>query len=98
MVLGEHFEVINLATRDYGLDQMLLVANRIISQVSPDDVVVGFIADDLVRSCRSMSYPTIEESKFVLAAKPTLDGDRSAQVLASLAESVIGAGNRGCIF
>jgi hypothetical protein len=69
--LGEQFEVINLATRGYGVDQMLLVANEIIPQLSPDDVVVGFIAHDLVRSCQSTAYRTIEESKYVLAAKPT---------------------------
>ena len=34
---------------------MVLVANEVIPQLSPDDVVVGFIAADLERSCRSFS-------------------------------------------
>jgi hypothetical protein len=42
--LDESFEVINLSTRGYGLDQMVLVANEVIQQLSPDDVVgaVGY--------------------------------------------------------
>src|SRR5262245_41943335 len=39
--LGDQFEVINLGTRSYGLDQMVLVANEVIPQLSPDDIVVG---------------------------------------------------------
>jgi hypothetical protein len=51
--LGSNFEVINLGTRGYGLDQMLLVVNQVVPQLSPDDVIVGFIASDLQRACRS---------------------------------------------
>jgi hypothetical protein len=51
--LGSNFEVINLSVPGYGLDQMVLVANEVIPQLSPDDVVVGFIAADLERSCLS---------------------------------------------
>jgi hypothetical protein len=65
MRLGGEFEVINLGTRGYGLDQMLLVANEVIPQFSPDDVVVVFIALDLERSCESFSSLTaVAKPKF----------------------------------
>jgi len=67
--LGDQFEVINLGTRGYGLDQMVLVANEVIPQLSPDDVVVGIIADDLSRSCQSLAYSMIG-SESVMVAKP----------------------------
>ena len=53
--LGDEVEVVTLGTRGYGLDQMVLVANEVIPQLSPDDVALGFIADDLVRSCENFS-------------------------------------------
>src|SRR5262249_123739 len=66
-ILSGDFEVINLSTRGYGLDQMVLVANEIIPQLAPDDVVVGFIADDLVRSCQSFSsIASIAKPRFEL--------------------------------
>jgi hypothetical protein len=69
--LGDQFEVINLGTRGYGLDQMVLVANEVIPQLSPDDVVVGIIADDLKRSCQSTSFLSTEQVS--ATAKPRFE-------------------------
>ena len=63
--LGDQFEVINLGTRGYGLDQMVLLANEVIPQLSPDDVVVGFISEDLVRSCHSNFIPAKPKFKLI---------------------------------
>jgi hypothetical protein len=56
--LGQEFEIINLSVKGYGIDQMALVAAEIATQFDPDVVVVGFIADDLRRSCTRFSYIT----------------------------------------
>jgi hypothetical protein len=64
---GSDLEVINLSVRGYGLDQIVLVANEVIPQLSPDDIVVGFIADDLNRSCQSFSpISSVAKSRFEL--------------------------------
>lgn len=53
--LGDGFEVVNLGVRAYAIDQMTLLAAEIVPQLSPDIVVVAFIAGDLGRSCSRFS-------------------------------------------
>lgn len=49
--LGKEYEVLNLAVRGYGLDQMILAAREVALPLEPDFIIVGFIGADLGRSC-----------------------------------------------
>ncbi len=42
--------VLNGGVRSYGLDQIVLRAERIVPQIKPDTIVLGFIPDDVDRS------------------------------------------------
>jgi len=67
-LVGSHYEVMNFAARGYGLDQMALVATKIIPDYEPDIVVLAFIGQDLERSCQSFHFNT---------AKPYFEMDGS---------------------
>ena len=56
--LGDEFEVVNLATRGFGIGQMALVATEVAPQLEPDVIIVGFITEDLLRSCQDFSTIT----------------------------------------
>jgi lysophospholipase L1-like esterase len=46
--------VLNAGVRGYGLDQIVLRAERMIPQIRPSTVVLAFIADDISRTARSV--------------------------------------------
>lgn len=52
---GSH-EVMNFGVHGYGIDQIALVATKIVPQFQPDIIVVGFIAADLDRSCTNFEF------------------------------------------
>jgi hypothetical protein len=54
--LGPGAEVLNMAARGYGLDQMALVATSIAPRYQPEAIVIAFIADDLRRSCYDFNF------------------------------------------
>lgn len=55
-LLGKKNEVWNFASGGYGLDQMAVIATRILPRFHPDVVFIGFIADDLERSCSRFAW------------------------------------------
>ena len=46
----------NYGVAGYGLDQMLLLANRIVPKLNPQWIVIGFVASDLHSSCFPFYY------------------------------------------
>lgn len=75
--LGNEYEIINLAVRGYGVDQMALVAINIAPKYNPDIVIVAFIADDLRRACTDFlnyaykkPYYVLEDNKLTLKGTP----------------------------
>jgi hypothetical protein len=56
--LEPEFEIVNLATRGFGIGQMAQVATKVAPQLEPDVIIVGFITADLYRSCQEFSTIT----------------------------------------
>ena len=54
--LGDDFEVINLAVKGFGFDQIYLSATEIAVPLKPDHIVFSFIGDDLRRSCTDFGF------------------------------------------
>lgn len=55
--LGAEFQVLNFGVPGYGVDQMYLRYEKDVPKWKPDMVILGFIADDLIRSM--MVYPFV---------------------------------------
>jgi len=55
-LLDSKYEVMNFAVRGYGLDQMAIVATRILPKYQPDIVILAFIGSDLERSCTHFQF------------------------------------------
>lgn len=75
--LGKNHEVWNFSAGGYGVDQMAVLATRIVTRFHPDAIVLGFIGDDLERSCTRFAwgnslkpYYEIQDGKAVLKGIP----------------------------
>ena len=68
--------VLNAGVSGYGFDQIVLRAERIVPDIHPSAVVVGFIADDIVRT---------EMRRRWSAEKPYFDIQNGALVLRNVA-------------
>ena len=53
--LGDEYEVINLGVRGFGVDQIVLAALEYTQLFNADIVILGFIEDNLHRSCYEFS-------------------------------------------
>lgn len=76
-LLGPDYEVINLAVKGFGFDQIYLTATATAPRLSPDAIVFSFIGDDLRRSCtdfgfsyRKPKYEISDDGKLILTGVP----------------------------
>ncbi len=56
--------VLNAGVRGYGLDQIVLRAERVMPQLKPPTVVLAFIADDVVRTALSVREARASRTSF----------------------------------
>lgn len=81
--------VLNAGVRGYGLDQMVLRAERMIPQIRPSTVVLAFIADDIsrtalsVRDAKGKPYFVSEGEGLALRNVPVQTAGRSSLMTAA---------------
>lgn len=81
--------VLNAGVRGYGLDQMVLRAERLVPELKPATVVLAFIADDIsrtalsVRDARGKPYFVPEGPGLALSNVPAQAASRSSLVMAA---------------
>lgn len=81
--------VLNAGVRGYGLDQMVLRAERLVPELKPATIVLAFIADDIsrtalsVRDARGKPYFVPEGPGLALSNVPAQAAGRSSLVMAA---------------
>jgi hypothetical protein len=81
--------VLNAGVRGYGLDQMVLRAERIVPEIKPSTVVLAFIADDIsrtalsVRDAKGKPYFVPEGEGLALRNVPVQVAGRSSLMMAA---------------
>jgi GDSL-like Lipase/Acylhydrolase family len=81
--------VLNAGVRGYGLDQIVLRAERMIPKIKPSTVVLAFIADDIsrtalsVRGAKGKPYFVPEGEGLALRNVPVQVGGRSSLMMAA---------------
>jgi hypothetical protein len=67
-LLGDRYEVLVFAAEGFGLDQMAVLTDAVVPGYHPDAVIVGFIADDLRRSCTRFAWGQARKPYFELTS------------------------------